>query len=131
MTIRDLSQYYYLTREIEIDKERLKRLRASAAYPSGDATPSRSGSVGTDRLGRRIADITALEEIIRDKQTSCLSERVRLEQYIAAIPDSLTRQIFTLRFVECRSWSACAARIGRITADAARMICVRYIRKHG
>lgn len=131
MTLKELSQLYYLNREIEKDWERLEVLRLRASGPSGpNLTGMPSGGNFDNRLERYIAEIVDLEAIISAKITQCLHERNRLERYIADIPDSYLRQIFTLRFVNGLSWVQLAFSIGGdCTADGARMACNRYIAK--
>ena len=131
MTLKELSQLYYLNREIERDQERLEQLRARVSAPG---SPNYDGMLKSpsfeNRLERYIAEIVDLEAIIQAKITQCSHERARLERYIAEIPDSLTRQIFTLRFVEGLSWQRVAFGVGGdCTADGARMACNRYIKK--
>lgn len=113
MTLEELSQLYYLNREIERDQERLEKLRASASAPGApnyDGMP-KSPSF-ENRLERYIAEIVDLEAIIQAKITQCLHERARLERYIAEIPDSLTRQIFQLRFINGLTWVQIAFSVG-------------------
>ena len=103
MTLKELSQLYYLNREIEMDKERLEALRARASAP---------GSPNYDGMPKSP------------------SYENRLERYIADIPDSNLRMIFTLRFINGLSWVQLAFSIGGdCTADGARMACNRYIKK--
>lgn len=113
MTLKELSQLYYLNREIERDQQRLEELRARASAPGApnyDGMP-KSPSF-ENRLDRYIAEIVDLEAIIRAKITQCLHERARLERYIAEIPDSLTRQIFQLRFINGLTWTQIAFSVG-------------------
>lgn len=113
MTLKELSQLYYLNREIERDQERLEKLRMRASAsgsPNYDGMP-KSPSF-ENRLERYIAEIVDLEAIIQAKITQCLHERNRLERYIAEIPDSLTRQIFQLRFVSGLTWVQIAFNVG-------------------
>lgn len=131
MTLKELSQLYYLNREIEMDKERLEALRARASAPG---SPNYDGMPKSpsyeNRLERYIAEIVDLEAIISAKITQCQHERNRLERYIADIPDSNLRMIFTLRFINGLSWVQLAFSIGGdCTADGARMACNRYIQK--
>lgn len=129
MTLKELSQLYYLNREIEMDQKRLDDLRAKAAAPgspSFDGMPKNPGY--ENRLERYTAEIVDLEAIISAKIILCVHERNRLERYIADIPDSLTRQIFTLRFINGLSWEACAAHIGGMNSGKnLSNICYRYI----
>ena len=131
MTLKELSQLYYLNREIEMDKERLEALRARASAPG---SPNYDGMPKSpsyeNRHERYIAEIVDLEAIISAKITQCQHERNRLERYIADIPDSNLRMIFTLRFINGLSWVQLAFSIGGdCTADGARMACNRYIKK--
>lgn len=132
MTLKELSQLYYLNREIEADQERLEALRARASSPSGpNLTGMPSGGSFDNRLERYIAEIVDLEAIIQAKITQCIHERNRLERYIAGIPDSLTRQIFTLRFINGLTWLQVAFSVGGgNTEQSVKMTCYRYIHRN-
>ena len=125
----ELSQLYYLNREIERDQERLEQLRASVSAPGApnyDGMP-KSPSF-ENRLERYIAEIVDLEAIIQAKITQCLHERNRLERYIAEIPDSLTRQIFQLRFINGLTWTQIAFNVGGgNTEEGVRKRVYRYL----
>lgn len=129
MTLKELSQLYYLNREIERDQERLEKLRARASAPGApnyDGMP-KSPSF-ENRLERYIAEIVDLEAIIQAKITQCLHERARLERYIAEIPDSLTRQIFQLRFINGLTWVQIAYSVGGgNTEEGVRKRVYRYL----
>lgn len=129
MTLKDLSQLYYLNREIEMDTERLARLEAKT-LPGIQILTGMPKVPGTaDKTAQYAAEISDLRGIIEAKQRQCIYERSRLERYISGIEDSLTRQIFTLRFVDGLSWSQVAACIGGNNTEAGvKMICYRYIK---
>ena len=131
MTLKELSQLYYLNREIERDQERLEQLRARVSAPG---SPNYDGMPKSpsfeNRLERYIAEMVDLEAIIQAKITQCLHERNRLERYIAEIPDSLTRQIFQLLFINGLTWVQIAFSVGGgNTEGSVKMICYRYINK--
>lgn len=129
MTLKELSQLYYLNREIEMDQQRLEELRAKASAPGSHSYDGMPKSPGYEnRLERYIAEIVDLEAIISVKITQCIHERNRLERYIADIPDSLTRQIFALRFINGLTWAQVARSIGGNTEQSVKMICYRYIK---
>ena len=131
MTLRELSQLYYLNREIEMDQRRLRELEAKALPGAQVITGMPHGTGVADIVGRYAAEIADLRGIIEAKHQQCLSERNRLERYIAGIDDSLLRQIFTYRFVNGLPWLQVAACIGgNNTADSVRVACNRYIEKH-
>ena len=131
MTLKELSQLYYLNREIERDQERLEQLRARVSAPG---SPNYDGMPKSpsfeNRLERYNAEMVDLEAIIQAKITQCLHERSRLERYIAEIPDSLARQIFQLRFINGLTWVQIAFSVGGgNTEGSVKMICYRYINK--
>ena len=90
MTLKELSQLYYLNREIEMDRQCLEELRSKAESPQS----------------------LALEAIIKAKQDQRIHERDRLERFISGIDDGLTRQIFTMRCAGGLSWAETAAKVG-------------------
>ncbi len=130
MTIKELSQLYHLNREIEMDRLRLRNLEARA-QPGAQVITGMPHVQGTkDKVGECAAEIADLRGIIEAKHQQCLYERDRLERYISGIDDSLTRQIFTYRFVDGLTWRQVADRIGgRNTEDGCRKAVQRYLRK--
>ena len=131
MTLKELSQLYYLNREIEMDQQRLRELEVKALPGAQVITGMPHGSGVSDVVGRYAAEIADLRGIIEAKHQQCLYERSRLERYIAGIDDSLLRQILTYRFINGLPWHQVAACIGGgNTADSVRMACYRYLGKH-
>ena len=131
MTVKELSQFYYLSGEIEDCRRKLAELEARRGVGSVvvDDMPHGKGPAASV-VEQLAADIVDLRAIIHAKQIESIHEKARLERYIAGIPDALTRRIFELRFVDCLTWGDVARRIGaRNTPDGVRMICHRYIKK--
>lgn len=157
MTVKELSQLYHLNREVEMDQKRLADLdleikkdearlafleakSTSVSSPAYDGMPKKPS--GDNRLELQISDIVELRDLIAHKkalrsecamtihakQILCLTERNRLERYIADVPDSLTRQIMTLRFINGLGWWQVAYSIGgNNTGDSVRMNVKRYL----
>ena len=130
MTLKELSQLYYLNREIEMDQQRLEELRAKAESPQSPALTGMPGIVNAEsRLERYVAEMVDLENIIKAKQDQCIYERNRLERFIQDIDDSLTRQIFTLRCVNGLSWVEVADCVGGGNTDlGAKQRFYRHLR---
>lgn len=128
MTINELSQLYWLNREIEMDQKRLEELRGKVAPASPTLTrmPHGTGD-NSSKVERVAAEIVDLEAIIAAKQIQCIHERQRLERYIRDIPDSLVRMVFTFRFVGGLTWGQVAESIGGNTSDSVKKICYRYL----
>lgn len=130
MTLKELSQLYYLNREIAADQKRLDELSRTVGAPSSPPLsdmPRPPHSV-VSKVERLAAEIVDLQAIIAARQIQCIHERARLERWINDIPDSLTRQIFQYRFAECMSWQQVAMCVGGgNTEGSVKMICYRYL----
>ena len=130
MTLKELSQLYYLNREIEMDRQRLQELELKALPGAQVITGMPRTSGVTDNVGMCAAEIADLRGIIEAKHQQCLYERNRLERYISSIDDSLLRQIFTYRFINGLPWEQVASCVrGGNTKDSVRMMCYRYLSK--
>lgn len=158
MTIKELSQLYWLNREIEADRERLagldaeiKRDEEKLAYLEAQASslssPSYNGMPKSPSYGNKLENafvkIMELQKIIESKkglrsdcvttiqakQILCLTEQNKLERYIADLPDSLIRMIFTLRFINGLTWAKVSEHIGT-TEDSVKKRCYRYLAEH-
>lgn len=129
MTLKELSQLYYLNREIEMDKRRLEELEAKV-QPGGQVITGMPHAPGvTDKIGDLVPEIADLRGIIEAKHKQCLYERSRLERYISGIGDSLLRQIFTYRFINGLPWEQVAACVGGWnTAETVRQAARRYLK---
>jgi hypothetical protein len=131
MTLKELSQLYYLNREIEMDQRRLRELEVKA-LPGAQVLTGMPHAPGvTDKVGQYAAEIADLKGLIEAKHQQCLYERSRLERYISGIDDSLTRQIFTYRFISGLPWEQVAACVGGgNNGGSVRMLCYRYLKQH-
>lgn len=128
MTLRELSQLYWLTKEIERDEARLEQFRSERGVQAARITQLPRSPNSTNQVEESFSRIEAIEQVIREKQHRCIEERLKLELYINAIPDSLTRQIFTLRFAGFLSWPEVAAQIGGgNTTEAVKKRVYRYL----
>lgn len=130
MTLKELSQLYYLNREIEMDKKRLQELEIKAVSIAPNITGMPHSPGLSDKVGRYAAEIADLKGIIEAKHQQCLYERSRLERYISSLDDSLLRQIFTYRFVNGLPWEQVAACVGGgNSAGSVKMMCYRYLKQ--
>lgn len=163
MTVKELSQLYWLNREIEADQKRMNKLegeirrlqnevaelqrRASTSGPNLTGMPKAPNTDG-NKIERYVSEIVDKEQmlnqkielrdacmgVIRSKQLLCLTERKKLETYIAGIPDSFLRQIFTLRFINGLPWFQVAMHLSDgmkegITEDSVKKQCYRYLKR--
>lgn len=130
MTKKELSQLFWLKKEIARDEIRLKELedQATAITANNDGMPRAPGFNG-GKIENIVPEIIDLKAIIAAKRQQCIYERNRLERFIAEVPDSLTRQIMTLRYIDRMSWVQVAVELGGGNTEAGvRMICNRYLK---
>ncbi|MGN0363681.1 MAG: hypothetical protein ACI4ET_12660 [Bilifractor sp.] len=132
MTIKELSQLYYLDQAIERDKKELEKLENQISTRSPVISDMPHGSRRTTSEVERLAvEITDLQAIISARAIQRIHERARLERYIGSIEDTLTQQIFSLRFVDCLDWVQVAEALGgHNTAEGVKKRCYRYLDSH-
>lgn len=129
MTIRDLSQLYYLRKEIAHDEERLGRLRAQMGSVSSPLCGAGTSGEKVSRTERIVVELVDLEKSIDKKIQQMYCEKIRIERYISTVEDSRIRLILKLRFVEGVSWAKTAVKVGGgNTADSVRKACFRYLK---
>ena len=133
MTKKELSQYYWLEKEIKDDEIRLRTLREQATAPQAQHLTGmpHGGDGDKDKIGKMTAEIVDLQAIIAAKQIQCIHEKQRIERFIAGIPDSKTRMIFTHRCIDGMSWKEVSMAMGdRVTDGYARQIFHYYLKEH-
>lgn len=129
MTKKELSQLYWLNREIEEDKRKLEELRSA----SEGGTAKITGMPHVTGNGKSMENYAILiaeqSDMIDLKTKQTIIEYNRLNRYIAEVDDSLMRQILSLRYVNGLSWLQIALHIGGgNTADSVRMAHNRFLR---
>lgn len=129
MTIQELCQLRDLRREIQMDAERLAVLEARATRITQTVNGVQSGGGDGKKLERDVAAIADMRTMIEQKRERCREMLIGLELYIQTIEDSLTRQIFVMRFEEGKSWRRIAIET-RNSEENVRQICSRYIREN-
>lgn len=131
MTKKDLSQLYYLQREILSDEQRLAELEAAATSTTGNI----SGIPGSGKISDKTAiaaEIADIKSIIRSKKDMCIAHYNQIMRYVAGIDDSLIRQIITYRHIDMMKWRDIAQKIGGGNSeDGLRKLYVRYLEKNG
>ena len=129
MTKAELSQLFYLNREIEAEQRRIAELEAKATNISAKVTgmPGGYGISGKTAIAAEIADCRA---IVQAKAEQCIHEYNRLCRYIAGVDDSLMRQILQYRYISGFSWFQVAQHIGNgCTEHGVRMAHNRFLKK--
>ena len=131
ITVKQLSSLRYLKREVNIERERLAYLKASAEYKTSsfDAVPKAKG-VTVDRIGIYASEMAYLKELIADNMHRCICELLRLQEFINSITDSDLRQIFYLRYIKGKSWVSIAFQLELSDEQVARRRHDRFIKDY-
>lgn len=99
----ELSQYIYLKRETERMSERL--------------------------LSNK--DNVELYELVQNNKLRCMALMLKTQSYIYSIDDSLTRQIFELRYIKGLKWAGVAAELGGyLSEDYVRIVHDRFLKSN-
>ena len=130
MTKKELSQLYYLKKEIKEQQRRLAELEAVAINCSTKITGLPTGKGISDKIGNYAAQIADLKALLDLNLKKCFYELNRLERFIQSIEDPILRQIMKFRFVNGYSWIKIAYTIGgNNTPDGIRIKVMRFLQK--
>ena len=103
MTIRNLSRYYFIKKEIDQLEEQLKELSDSViGSPAISGMPSSHGN--TSPIEQLIIKKNKLEEKLLRKKNELLEEQIYIENYLETIKDERIRIIIRERFINCKKW---------------------------
>lgn len=112
MNKKDLSQLYYLNREIEEQQKRIAELEDIATSCTGSITGMPHGNGISDKIARCTAELIDLQGLLDLNIKKCFYELNRLNRFINTIEDSQMRLILTLRYINGLSWQQIAFSIG-------------------
>lgn len=127
MTRKELSQLYYIDKEIRALQKRLAELRAGGFVQSPVLSETPRGGPG-DKVADLATEIACLEQQINAEMTKRIAEERRLRAYIASVDDALLRLILQYRHIDLLRWWQVADRIGGgNTADSVRMLYKRFL----
>jgi hypothetical protein len=128
LTKQELSQLFYLNREIAEEKRKLAELETSAT----NTTTKITGMPHVNSASRKSENMAILiaeqRDLISLKVKQSIIEYNRLNRYIADISDPLIRLILSYRYVNGFTWHQVAMHIGgKNTADSVRMAHDRFL----
>lgn len=128
MTKQELSQLYYLNREIEEEKRKLDELETAATNITTKIT-GMPHVTGASRKSENLSILVAEQrDLIELKVKQSVIEYNRLNRYIADVEDPLMRLILSYRYVNGLTWCQVAASIGgNNTADSVRVAHDRFL----
>ncbi len=128
MNKKELSQLYWLNREIEEQQRRLAELETLATSCTSRITGMPRAQGVIDKLSKYAAEIADLRELIDLNIRKCFFELNRLNRFISTVDDSLIRQILSLRYVNGLTWRQIAFSVGGgNTEDSVRKAHDRFL----
>lgn len=112
MTKKELSQLYYLRKEIKKLRKKREEMESDSTFITQiiDGMPHLTGI--SDKTGRFATELAYLSLMIKNKEEQCVCEYMRLMTYINGIEDSEMRQIMTHRYIEGKTWQQVAFAMG-------------------
>lgn len=105
MTKTELSQLYWLNREIETRQDELAIMRSKSEKTTTTISDMpRGGGADQSKQERYVDDILELQKLIEISMQKMWYEKLRIERYIDTIPDAASRLIIRLRYVNGMTW---------------------------
>lgn len=132
MNLQRLENFRYLEKAKKICEQQLKIAIVSMGELSGIGFGNVRGGSTLSVQERTVERIEHLRRMYEHRLEMYLKEKNEIETFINGIEDLLVQQIFILRFVNGYKWVKVALEIGGgNTEDSVRMMCQRYLKKHG
>lgn len=125
MTRKELSQVYYLSKELKMWEEKLLELRNKSLVRSKEITdmPFANTNDTHDTTFERVSRIMELQADIDVFRLNIEKKIAEIENYIMTLDDSLLRQIIEYRCCQLKSWRDVSALIGYGTTEES---CRKY-----
>ena len=112
MTKKELSQLYYLKKEIKEQQKRLSELEALATSCTAKIMGLPNGNGVSDKIANYATEIADLKSLLDLNLKKCFYELNRLNRFIDSVQDSKMRMILMLRYIQNLSWQKVAFAIG-------------------
>lgn len=119
MTRQELSQVYYLKKELKMWEDKLQTLREKSLTKSKEITDMPFANTGetSDEVFQIVSQIMELQADIEVFRLNIEKKISEIEQYIMTLDDSLMRQIIEYRCCQLKSWRDVSALIGYGTTE--------------
>lgn len=129
MTVKELSQLYYINASIEMMREQLADMREAADIRSPSLSDMPKAPGARDKIGDIVPRIADQESEIRAMMREMEDKRRELTAYINTVPNMRIRLIMQLRFLRLLTWQEVADVIGgKETEYTVKMACYRYLK---
>ena len=129
MTKKELSQLYYLKKEIRQQQKRLQELETVATSCTSKITGMPHGMGINDKISKYAAQIADLKGLLDLNLKKCFYELNRINRFIESVEDSEIRMILTLRYTQNLSWRNIATTMNYQDESVPRKRHDRFLKK--
>ena len=129
MTKKELSQLYYLKKEIRQQQKRLQELETAATSCTSKITGMPHGTGINDKISKYAAQIADLKGLLDLNLKKCFNELNRINRFIESVEDSEMRMILTLRYTQNLSWRNIATTMNYQDESVPRKRHDRFLKK--
>lgn len=122
MSVEELSQIYYINKEIKSLQMELAQLRQKNFYKPNVITDMPRGGEGAEQNLEYVNDVMMLEDLINYSLRKLQYERKKIEEFLNSIEDADLRLIMRLRAVNNMKWED----IGQEVNMSRRTVCRKF-----
>jgi len=131
MTKKELSQLYYLKREIEEQQRRLAELETVSTSCTETIMGLPKVNNISDKLAEYAVEMADLKALLDINLKKCFHELNQLNRYLQSVEDCQMRMILSLRYINGYNWRQIAFSIGGgNTEDGVRQMAHRFVKKN-
>lgn len=127
MTIKELSQLYYIEKLIERDTDAIRRIeeRLTAISPVLSGMPHASGA--NDKIGNGVPELVDLKEKLQKSIQKADITRMEIRDGLESIEDARVKLACVYRFLDLMTWQGVADAMGDDSTEASiKMLVKRY-----
>lgn len=131
MTVEDMSQVYYINKEIKSLQLELASIRQNTNHYKGNIiTDMPGGGESRDRGLEYTSEIMQLEDMIRYALIKLQREKRKAEELLRQVEDSETRLIIRLRCINNMHWEDIGEEVGMHRTTAMRKFYAYFKNLH-
>lgn len=119
MIREELNELYWLNKEIQDLKKRLKELEDNKPIGSAKITGLPKGNSQTNQIEVYVEKVDELKRKINENMILVIEEKKKIEDFIATVDDAEMRMIIRLRNIDLMGWQEIGDALGmeRTTAS--------------
>ncbi|MBS6645872.1 MAG: DUF1492 domain-containing protein [Clostridiaceae bacterium] len=129
MSVEELSQIYYINKEIKSLQLELAQLRQKNFYKPNVITDMPRGGEHEEQNLEYVNDVMMLEDLINYSLRKLQYERKKIEEFLNTVEDADLRLIMRLRAVNNMKWEDIGRELGMERTTVSKKF-YKYFREH-